>query len=72
MGGTIVATVILRLLHLDAESIFCPKHDFTPWEALGATKAGKYTMGHMLKFVEDNRNNIVNANGDDIREQLFT
>ena len=72
VGGTIVATVILRLLHLDAESIFCPKHDFTPWNGLGATQGGKYTIGHMLQFVEKNRDNIVNADGLDIREQLYT
>jgi len=72
VGGTIVATVILRLLHLDAESIFCPKHDFTPWNGLGATQGGKYTIGHMLQFVEKNRDNIINADGLDIREQLYT
>jgi len=61
VGGTIVATVLLRLLYLDAESVVCSAHDFKPWTALGASKSGNFSIGHMLKFVEDNRSEIAHA-----------
>lgn len=65
VGGTIVATVLLRLLYLDPESVVCSAHDFVPWPELGASKDGNYSIGHMLKFVEDNRNSIAHA--DDLK-----
>lgn len=61
VGGTIVATVLIRLLNLDPESVVCSAHDFSPWSELGADPAGGYSMGHMLKFVEENRGNISHA-----------
>jgi len=61
VGGTIVATTLLRLLYLDPESVVCSAHDFTPWTELGASKDGNYSTGHMLKFVEENRSTIAHA-----------
>lgn len=61
VGGTIVATTLLRLLYLDAESVVCSAHDFQPWTELGASQSGNYSIGHMLKFVEDNRDQIAHA-----------
>lgn len=61
VGGTIVATVLMRLLHLSPDSLLCSAPDFVPWAELGATQAGHYSMGHMLKFVEENRSDIANA-----------
>jgi hypothetical protein len=61
VGGTIVATVLLRLLYLDPESVVCSAHNFQPWTELGASKSGNYSIGHMLKFVEDNRDKIAHA-----------
>jgi hypothetical protein len=61
VGGTIVATVLMRLLQLSPDSLLCSAHGFVPWTELGATKAGGYSMGHMLKFVEDNRDHIPHA-----------
>ena len=58
VGGTIVATTILRLLYLDSESVLCSAHDFKPWKSLGAGAKGEYSMGRMLEFVEKNRDNI--------------
>ncbi len=65
VGGTIVATVLLRLLYLDPESLVCSTHDFKPWKELGADDDGTYSMGHMLKFVEANRDSIAHA--EDLR-----
>jgi len=65
VGGTIVATTILRLLYFDDESLICSAPDFKPWQALGATKDGEYSMGHMLAFVEKNRGNV------DRRKKLY-
>lgn len=65
VGGTIVATVLMRLLYLDPDSVVCSVHDFKPWTELGATKGGNYSMGHMLKFVEANRGKI--AHTEDLR-----
>ena len=53
VGGTIVATVLLRLLHLDDHSIFASREDFEPWAELGA-EDGRFTMGHLLNFIETN------------------
>lgn len=61
IGGTIVATVLMRLLQLSPDSLLCSAGDFVPWEELGATKTGGYSMGHMLKFVEENRGDIAHA-----------
>ncbi|MGI9364890.1 MAG: peroxidase family protein [Rhizobiaceae bacterium] len=61
VGGTIVATVLLRLLYLDPESLVCSTHNFQPWTELGASQDGNYSIGHMLKFVEDNRDKISHA-----------
>ncbi|MCR9085630.1 MAG: hypothetical protein NXH97_02670 [Rhodobacteraceae bacterium] len=60
VGGTIVATTLLRLLYLDPESIVNTAPDFTPWASLGA-EDGKYSMGHMLKCVQDKRASIAVA-----------
>ena len=57
VGGTIVATVLLRLLHLDDHSIFASGEDFEPWAELGA-EDGKFTMGHLLNFIETNVSEI--------------
>ena len=59
VGGTIVATVLLRLLHLDDHSIFASGEDFEPRAELGA-EDGKFTMGHLLNFIETNMSEIEN------------
>lgn len=61
VGGGIVATTLLRLLALDHESLLCSASHFQPWEELGATKGGKYSLGHLAKFVEENRDGIALA-----------
>ncbi len=61
VGGTIVATVLMRLLHLSPDSLLCSAPDFVPWPELGANQDGGYSMGHMLKFVEENRDHIDHA-----------
>lgn len=61
VGGTIVATVLMRLLHLSPDSLLCSASGFVPWRELGATSSGGYSMGHMLKFVEENRGDIAHA-----------
>jgi len=58
VGGTIVATTLLRLLALDHESLLCSQKDFKPWAALGASKDGTYSLGHLAKFVEENRGSV--------------
>ncbi|WP_157937651.1 peroxidase family protein [Oceaniglobus roseus] len=58
VGGTIVATVLLRLLYLDPESIVCATHDFKPWRELGAEADGTFSLGHMLACVEAGRDSI--------------
>ena len=57
VGGGIVAGTLIRLLALDSESVLWDD-EFQPWEELGASKAGKYSLGHMAQFVEKNRNQI--------------
>ena len=61
VGGTIVAGTLMRLLVLDADSIICSTHDFKPWTALGASKDGNFSLGHMLACVEAGRANIAHA-----------
>lgn len=61
VGGTIVAGTLMRLLVLDADSIICSTHDFKPWTALGASKDGNFSLGHMLACVETGRADIAHA-----------
>lgn len=61
VGGTIVATVLMRLLQISPDSLLCSASGFVPWEEFGATAKGAYSMGHMLKFVEENREHIAHA-----------
>ena len=61
VGGTIVAGTLMRLLALDPESLLCSAHDFKPWTALGASKAGNFSLGHMLACVEAGRGDIAHA-----------
>jgi hypothetical protein len=61
VGGTIVAGTLIRLLTLDPESILCSTHDFKPWTALGASKDGNFSLGHMLACVEAGRDEIAHA-----------
>ncbi len=58
VGGGIVATVLLRLMALDHESLLCSAADFKPWTALGATSSGQWSLGRMAQFVEQNRDKI--------------
>ena len=53
VGGRIVASVIIRLLKLDPESVW-HMPDFKPWSGFGEA----CTMGEVMKFVEDNRDKI--------------
>ncbi|MDW4497677.1 peroxidase family protein [Sulfitobacter sp. D35] len=64
VGGTIVATTLVRLMALDPESILCSTHDFKPWKALGAGEDGSFSLGHMLACVETNRDKV--AHRDDL------
>ena len=59
VGGTIVATVLLRLLYLDDQSIYGSGEAFKPWGELVADD-GKFTIGHLLKFVDENKSAIEN------------
>ena len=61
VGGTIVAGTLLRLLALDPESLLCSAHDFKPWATLGASKAGNFSLRHMLACVEVGRDKIAHA-----------
>ena len=61
MGGTIVAGTSMRLLALDPDSLLCSAHDFKPWTTLGASKAGNFSMGHMLACVEAGHDAIAHA-----------
>lgn len=60
VGGTIVAGTIMRLMMLDGESLLRSGRGFQPLQAFGATAAGRYSMGHLLKWVEENRGLIAN------------
>lgn len=61
VGGGIVATVLIRLMALDHESLLCSAEDFKPWAALGATAKGEWSLGRMAKFVEQNRDAVTVA-----------
>ncbi len=61
VGGAIVASVFIRLLRLDPESVLNTP-GFTPWSGFGP----HCTLGNVMKFVEDNRAGIAH------REDLFT
>ena len=61
VGGTIVAGTLLRLLSLDPDSLLCSAHGFKPWTTLGASKAGNFSLGHMLACVEAGRGAIAHA-----------
>ncbi|MFN3261361.1 MAG: peroxidase family protein [Pikeienuella sp.] len=58
VGGGMVATVLIRLMALDHESLLCSAEDFTPWAALGATAKGEWSLGRMAQFVEENRDKV--------------
>ncbi|XDA99657.1 peroxidase family protein [Sulfitobacter sp. LCG007] len=66
VGGTIVATTLVRLMAMDPESLLCSAHDFKPWKALGAQADGSFSLGHMLACVESSRDTIAH------REDLLT
>ncbi|NMG38905.1 hypothetical protein GRZ55_06565 [Chelativorans sp. ZYF759] len=53
VGGAIVASVIVRLLKLDRESVLNTP-DFVPWSGFGE----KFTMGGLMHFVETHRDTI--------------
>lgn len=61
VGCTIVAGTLLRLLSLDPDSLLCSAYDFKPWTTLGASKAGNFSLGHMLACVEAGRDAIAHA-----------
>lgn len=61
VGGTIVAGTLLRFLSLDPDSLLCSAHDFKLWTTLGASKAGNFSLGHMLACVEAARDAIAHA-----------
>ncbi|ETX29173.1 peroxidase family protein [Roseivivax isoporae] len=56
VGGTIVASVIVRLLKEDPESVL--NTDFTPWSGFGGSAT---TMGRVMAWVEKNRGDIAHA-----------
>lgn len=56
VGGTIVASTIVRLLKLDPESVL--NTDFTPWKGFGGSKM---TMGKVMHWVEKGRDDIAHA-----------
>ena len=60
VGGKIVASVIIRLLKEDAESVL-NMADFQPWPGFGKT----CTMGNLMAFVEKHRDHVKN------RESLY-
>lgn len=60
VGGTIVASVIVRLLHEDPESVL--NTDFAPWVGFGGKKM---TMGRLMSWIEKNRKDI--AHSDDLQ-----
>ena len=53
VGGSIVASVIIRLLKLDPTSVLNTP-DFTPWSGFGKT----FSMGNLMKYVEDHRDDL--------------
>ena len=60
VGGAIVASVLIRLLKLDPESVL-NTHGFEPWEGFGEP----FSMATLMRYVEDNRETVPN------REALF-
>ncbi|GFE66607.1 peroxidase family protein [Litoreibacter roseus] len=61
VGGHIVASVIIRLLRLDPESVL-NLHHFEPWHGFGGADC---TMGRMMEYVETHRDHVTH------REDLF-
>lgn len=61
VGGTIVASVLIRLMKLDPSSVLNTP-DFKPWSGFGA----KCTMGTVMQYVEKNRTGIPH------REDLYS
>jgi len=61
VGGTVVASVLLRLMRLSPDSLLNSAPGFTPSQQLGAESDGTFSMGHLLKFVEENRASIAHA-----------
>ncbi len=53
VGGTIVASVIIRLLKLDPESVLNTS-GFAPWKGFGKT----FSMGGLMAYVEENRDKV--------------
>lgn len=53
VGGTIVASTLVRLLKLDPESVL--NTDFAPWKGFGGSNAN---MGKVMAWVEKNRDDI--------------
>lgn len=56
VGGRIVASVLIRLLKLDRESVWHILPTFTPW--VGFTDGGDMSMSKLMAFVEDNREDV--------------
>ena len=54
VGGAIVASVIIRLLKLDPESVWHVS-DFEPWSGFGGANM---TMGSLMAWVEEHRDHI--------------
>lgn len=53
VGGSIVASVLIRLLKLDPTSVLNTP-DFEPWSGFGKS----FSMGNLMKYVEDNRDKL--------------
>ena len=53
VGGSVVASVIIRLLKLDPTSVLNTP-DFQPWSGFGRT----FSMDNLMKYVEENRDAI--------------
>ncbi|MBP0614324.1 peroxidase family protein [Jiella mangrovi] len=60
VGGSIVASVLIRLLKLDSESVI-NTHGFEPWAGFG----GNFSMGTLMSYVEKHRDEL------DVREDLY-
>ncbi len=60
VGGSIVASTLIRLLKLDPESVI-HNPDFFPWAGFGET----CTLGNIMQFVENHRDDVVD------RESLY-
>jgi len=53
VGGSIVASVIIRLLKLDPTSVLNTP-DFEPWSGFGTS----FSMGNLMQYVEQNRDHL--------------